>query len=153
VLEKAATDGNRINIIEGVAMTGTMRCLLLMAVSSLGIAGCSSSSADMPELAPVSGVVTLDGKPMSNVSVVFESENGQIATGHTDAEGHYELLFRDGEKGAEIGKNTVRIETVLDAPPPPGYRDPIPAKYNKASQLTVEVKPGDNTHDFALTSK
>lgn len=133
-------------------MTGSTRFLWLMAISLLGIAGCSSSSAEMPELAPVSGVVTLDGQPLDNVSVVFVSEKGQVASGTTDAEGHYELTFRDGEKGAEIGKNTVRIKTVLDAPPPPGYRDPIPAKYNAASQLTVEVKPESNTHDFALTS-
>jgi hypothetical protein len=34
------------------------------------------------------------------------------------------------------------------APPPK-----IPAKYNKRSTLTAEVKPGRNTFDFALESK
>jgi len=133
-------------------MTGSVR-LLLIAIFSTAILGCSSPAADMPELAPVSGVVTLDGKPVTNASVVFESEKGQMAFGNTDAEGRYELNYRDGYKGAELGKNKVRIETVLDAPPAPGYRDPIPAKYNRATELTVEVQPGANTHDFALESK
>lgn len=133
-------------------MSGFLRCLLIVVASSVGAIGCSSQSADMPELAPVSGVVTLDGQPVTNASVTFESEKGQVAYGNTDAEGRYELSFRDGFKGAEVGKNTVRIETTLDAPAPPGYRDPIPAKYNQASELSVDVQSGENTHDFTLES-
>lgn len=127
-------------------------CLLVLSAISVN-QGCSSGGKDLPNLGEVSGTVTLDDKPMSNVSVAFESESGQVAFGTTDDQGHYELKYRDGVMGAEVGPNTVRIETVMDAPPGPGYRDPIPAKYNRNTTLTVDVTEGENTHDFSLTSK
>lgn len=115
--------------------------------------GCSNNNANLPKLGKVSGTVTLDEKPVANASVAFESQSGQVSFGKTDAEGHYELQYRDGVMGAEVGENKVRIETVLDAPPGPGYRDPIPAKYNKSTTLTAQVEEGENSKDFALTSK
>jgi len=123
---------------------------LACAVCLASIGGCTSP-ADTPDLSTVSGRVTLAGAPASNVTVTFQSANGQVAYGNTDADGKYELMFRNGAKGAEQGANTVRIETILDAPPAPGYKDPIPAKYNTASDLTVTVAPGGNTFDFDLT--
>ena len=133
-------------------MTAVLRMFLMIALPFAVLAGCGTSS-DGPEIAPVSGVVTLDGKPVTNASVVFESSNGVVAFGNTNGEGVYELNYLDGQKGAEVGSNTVRIETVLDAPPPANYRDPIPAKYNQRSELKADVQPGQNTHDFALQTK
>ncbi|MEW4561048.1 carboxypeptidase-like regulatory domain-containing protein [Bremerella sp. JC770] len=115
--------------------------------------GCSGRDKNLPNLGEVSGTVTLDNQPMPNVSVAFESQSGQVSFGKTDDQGHYELTYRDGVMGAEVGQNKVRIETVMDAPPGPGYRDPIPAKYNRDTTLTVDVGEGENTHDFSLTSK
>ena len=129
--------------IRGLAVIGL--------VLTMSVAGCSSSSPDgLPDLAPVSGTVTLGGEPLSGASVQFESANGQAAAGTTDADGQYELRFMGETMGAEIGENTVRITTVLDFPTPPNYKDPIPAKYNESSELKVTVESGANTHDFAL---
>jgi len=129
-----------------------IHCLVVIVfVSLVFVAGCSTPSRDLPDLATVSGTVTMDGKPLSRVSVFFESANGHGAAGTTDQNGRYELYFSGDTKGAEVGANTVRITTVLDFPTPPDYRDPIPAKYNSSSELTVTVQPGTNTHDFALT--
>ncbi len=116
----------------------------------VSIGGCGSSSGDLPDLAPVSGTVTLDGQPVGSVSVLFESASGRAAGGTTDENGRYELYFSGGVKGAELGVNTVRITTALDHPAPPDYRDPIPARYNESSELSVTVEPGANTHDFTL---
>lgn len=128
-----------------------VRCL---AVISLGlmvfVAGCAKSTGDLPDLATVSGTVTMGGQPLSKVSVFFESANGHGAAGTTDENGRYELSFSGETKGAEIGVNKVRITTVLDHPTPPNYRDPIPARYNDSSELTVTVQAGTNTHDFTL---
>jgi len=115
--------------------------------------GCTSQDDSLPDLGKVSGTVTLNDKPLANASVSFESEGGQVSFGKTDEQGHYEIKYRDGVMGAEVGTNTVRIETVLDAPAGPRYRDPIPAKYNRDTTLTVDVTEGENTHDFALVSK
>lgn len=121
-------------------------------VLTVFVAGCGKPAADLPDLAPVTGTVTMNGEPLANASVEFISANGQVASGTTDAGGKYELVYVGGNKGAELGENTVRITTVLDAPAPPGYKDPIPAKYNESSELKVKVEPGTNTHDFALES-
>lgn len=126
------------------AIAAILTCVLLI--------GCSGK-VDAPPLGTVTGKVTLDGKPVTNAIVNFESANGQVAFGNTDPSGNYELKFRDGLKGAEVGMNKVRIETILDAPPPAGYKDPIPAKYNSRSTLQMSVQAGKNTHDFELTSK
>lgn len=134
-------------------MSFATRLLALLALCCFGTIGCNSAPSDMPKLAQVSGTVTLDGQPAGNLVVNFESANGQVAFGNTDASGRYELSFANGAKGAEIGSNVVRITTVLDAPTPPGYKDPVPAKYNVKSELNVEVKAGENTHDFPLVTK
>lgn len=129
-----------------------IRCLAVTSlVLMVLVGGCSTSSSGLPDLAPVTGKVTMGGKPLSDVSVQFESANGQVASGTTDANGKYEIVFTGGAEGAEIGENTVRITTVLDHPTPVDYKDPIPAKYNESTQLKVTVKSGENTHDFALT--
>jgi len=126
-------------------------CLAVIGlVLSAFVAGCSTSSGDLPDLATVSGTVTLGGQPLSKASVLFESANGHGASGTTDENGRYELYFTGGTKGAEIGTNTVRITTVLDFPTPPDYQDPIPARYNESSALKVTVEPGANIHNFAL---
>ena len=51
--------------------------------------GCSDQAPDMPELGQVHGTITLDGKPLEGVSVLFEPENGRPSTAITDAAGKY----------------------------------------------------------------
>jgi hypothetical protein len=110
-------------------------------------AGCGKSG---PEVAPVKGRVTLDGRPLSTVDIVFQPENGKPpATSRTDEEGNYELLYKRGQNGAPVGQHTVRIaftSGVVKNPPS------IPAKYNTASELKREVKSGSNEIDFDLKS-
>lgn len=133
-------------------MTRSCYFALIGLVFALTFVGCTNGPQDLPDLGTVTGTVTMDGEPLPNASVEFISASGQVASGTTDASGKYELAYVGGSKGAEIGENTVRITTVLDAPAPPGYKDPIPAKYNEASELKVTVEAGKNTHDFALES-
>ena len=128
-----------------------VRCLAgIGLVVALFVSGCSDSAGVLPDLATVSGTVTMGGEPLSGASVLFESASGHAASGITDANGRYELQFVGETMGAALGVNTVRITTVLDHATPPGYEDPIPSKYNEDSELKVTVEPGANTHDFAL---
>lgn len=124
------------------------RCVV---VASL--VGCSTRSADQPEIAPVSGTVTLDGRPLGNARVVFQSDAGAIAFAKTSADGTYELTYIRSAKGAGLGRNVVRISTPTDGPVGPKWKDPIPAAYNTASTLEAEVVKGRNVFDFALESK
>jgi hypothetical protein len=112
------------------------------------VAGCGKGG---PDLAPVTGRVTLDGRPLESVDVVFQPTNGNPpSTTRTDADGHYEMLYKRGLMGARVGEHTVRIgftSNIVTNPPN------IPAKYNMASELRREVKSGANELDFELTSE
>jgi hypothetical protein len=130
--------------------------LLRFAVGCVVVAslvGCSTRSADQPEIAPVSGTVTLDGRPLGNAKVVFQSDAGAIAFANTAADGTYELTYIRTAKGAGLGRNVVRISTPTDGPVGPNWKDPIPAAYNTASILEADVAEGRNVFDFALESK
>jgi hypothetical protein len=126
-----------------------LACLLLAE-------GCGSGApADQPELGEVTGVVTLDGKPLPNVIVTFNPAKGRPSIGTTDEMGSYTLSYLGHLDGAVVGPNTVTIATPQDHPDPPGhpFKDPIPAKYNNETTLTADVKPGANEFNFDLLSK
>lgn len=140
----ATTDGHWLTACFAAALWSA--CVLFSC-------GCSAKPKDMPELGAVTGTVTLDGKPLDKVTVVFESESGRSAFGSTDASGRYELLYSGNAKGAVLGPNKVVINTQLDAPPGPEWKDPVPARYNAKSELKADVVAGKNTFDFPLESK
>ncbi len=141
--------------------------------------GCSGGGTDI-DLGTVTGVVTMDGKPLANAIVVFAPEKGNPSTDQTDTNGNYEPTYNKNAKGAVLGKHKVSI--TMGEPPaaevdpdadisqaaaetgigfeeeanPNGKaakKDPIPAKYNTQTELTADVKAGANTFDFKLDSK
>jgi hypothetical protein len=130
-----------------LAATGAW-CLLL--------AGCGSS-----DFGSVSGTITLDGKPLPDVSVSFDPQwaEGTAAFGSTDGNGRYELITTADNKGAMPGQYVVRVRSpdpvdfdengnLLEA-----YVNAAPDKYGAKSELTAKVEPGKNVIDFALTSE
>jgi len=120
-------------------------CFWLLLLGLL-ISGCRKSGA---ELAPVSGRVTLAGKPLEKADVVFQPDNGKPpASGRTDAEGRYELAYKRGVMGGPVGQNTVRIGVSREL-----VRNPpkIAAKFNSQSELHREIKAGQNEFDFDVT--
>src|SRR5262245_37542958 len=97
-----------------------------------------------PKLAPVSGRVTLNGKPLANAHVSFQpiAAPGEMNPGSgsyaiTDADGRYTLRVVEGDRpGAHIGKHRVEIvlrETTDEATDLPrrGAKVVIPARYNR----------------------
>ena len=70
--------------------------------------GCSGSGTEV-QLENVSGVVTMDGKPLADAVVVFVPEKGNPSTAQTDAEGKYQLAHRGNAMGAIPGKHKVLI--------------------------------------------
>jgi len=116
------------------------------------LVGCSSQPTGQPEIAPVTGTVTMDGQPLANKSVVFESDRGVLSFGNTDAQGRYKLSYIRSAKGAGLGRNIVRISTPTMGPTSPLHQDSIPAIYNTASTLEAEVVKGRNVFDFTLES-
>jgi|1185.fasta_scaffold1268162_1 hypothetical protein len=111
------------------------------------IAGCGKSG---PQLAPVSGRITLDGQPIENTDIAFYPEIGNPSAGRTDKDGHYELGFKRGMMGGMVGKNLVRISTSSELVKGPNR---FPEKYNSKSELHRDVEPGKNVFDFDLKSE
>ena len=124
----------------------------LAAVVLPALAGCGPTF----QYAEVEGTVTLDGRPLSGVKVVFypEAEGPEqlpYATGVTDDGGVYRLTAVTGKPGALVGKNLVVVawppqgrSADPDQPPPPPPSPPIPLPYTVADEtpLHFEVKPG-----------
>jgi hypothetical protein len=125
--------------------------------------GCGS---DGPELATVTGKVTLDGQPVQRAAITFRpQEKGSPSYGGTNSEGMYKLMFTQDKQGAMPGEYFVDIETsklskseiednkAQGLPEPPPFV-PIPRKYRGAEQLKASVKAGEsNVINFDLTSK
>lgn len=127
---------------------------LLLVVVAVSLAGCGAS--DLPELGRVSGVVTLDGKPLQDAGVAFQGPNGRLATGVTDAGGNYSLVLLNDTMGAVVGTNQVHITTAKpgdDAVPGSAVKETLPARYNTKTTLTRDVKAGGNTFNFDLESE
>ncbi len=151
------------------------RILSLVALVLLLSCTCIGCGPGGPALGTVSGVVTLDGKPVTDGLITFSPEGGgPTATGTTDATGKYELISGD-RKGAPVGKHKVTVTTLQKAEAVPEVRsdspeyakmaaggggdyskqppkEKIPAKYNTATELTQEVKSGSNEINLELKS-
>jgi hypothetical protein len=112
--------------------------------------GCGSEF----KLGQVSGTVTVDGAPVPNLQVLFEPQDKKqpSSIGFTQADGKYKLRCASGVDGAVLGQHTVRVTTV-ETDDPAGPPLTIPAKYNTSSQLTQEVKAGENTIDLPITRR
>jgi hypothetical protein len=132
-------------------------CPLLLVV----LTGCGGGPY---KVAPVSGRVTLNGKPLAKASVSFQplAEGGKINPGpgsgaFTDSEGRYTLKV-DGTdtRGAVIGKHIVRIDLAHEdnsADDRPKRFKRLPVKYNTKSKLEYDVPAGGtDSADFQLTS-
>lgn len=141
-----------------------LRSLLVGGVLLSLSCGCGSQG----NVAPVSGRILLNGKPVAEIAVTFqpiaqEGSNvpGPAAFGVTDADGRYTAKLITGESaGATVGKNQVRFS---------GYAAPtdmseeglakakptvkIPPHYWYESKIEFDVPPkGTTTADFEIKS-
>ena len=83
-----------------------------LAIASLVLFGCGGK--DTP--VKVSGVVTLEGKPLADASVIFWPDgNGRQANGSTDSEGKFTLTTQKAGDGALPG--TYKVIVKYTGPP------------------------------------
>jgi hypothetical protein len=127
------------------AFTGRVLLVLLLV-------GCGRKQL---ELAPLSGVVTVQGKPLANVSVVFQpvakpgrsGEAGFGSSAITDSNGRFQLRTLDNRSGAVVGRHVVRLALqnpqTLDSDEWGAARIPSPLPPRAADgSLTFEVPAG-----------
>jgi hypothetical protein len=139
-----------------------MRIFVLVgaACAAAGLLGCVSDGYSELGLVDVSGVVKLDGQPLSGAQVAFEDEEKRVSTGVTDASGRYALMYDSQTPGTPPGKKIVRITTAATDAEGGGAaegaataKEIIPSRYNSKSELKADVSASNRTFDFDLQSK
>jgi len=103
---------------------------------------------------PVSGVITLDEKPLAGVRVIFSPAEGgrRNSVGTTDETGAYSLDYTIRDTGAFVGQYKVSISksSMTDK----GEVETLPAKYNSDSTFKANVTTtGDNKFNYNLESQ
>jgi hypothetical protein len=157
-------------MVGGTRIFGAM----LVGASLLIVTGCAPEDAPkISGLVTVSGVVTLDGKPLPNATVTFvpisKGDGETSAGGLSDSTGKYVLRTDSKNYGIKPGSYKVIIssfvmpdgsirEITADVSPMQlkveGATQVVPPKYSDfiGSTLISNVTPEGGTIDFALTS-
>lgn len=121
-------------------------------ISVWGISGCFGGGESLPELANVTGTVTLDGSPLPGANILFQPQQGKTAFAMTDEKGKFELMYNQDVAGTVPGSYSVKVSKEKN-PEEPGM-DLVPPKYNEKTTLKADVKSGvENDFQFDLTSK
>lgn len=144
-----------------------MKALWIGTMLLLTVAGCQKSAGPPTiKTLPVTGTVTLDGKPLSGADVVFMSaETSGAFAGRTDDKGEYQLQSFGAAKGSCQGMHRVTISRLVkpdgslpgpDEPPAnSGATETLPGKYSDAAftTLSADVPAEGKNFDFDLQSK
>jgi len=126
---------------------------------SLAAAGCRK-----PEIVPVSGRVTFEGRPVPQAILQFQTESRPMASGGTDADGRYSLSTKRPGDGGYLGRHRVMIvpwfptdsdDSAEAAAARTRPRPDIPEPYRSVkTPLSVEVTAkGPNVFDFELATE
>ena len=91
----------------------------ILATMSLSL-GCGSGN----DLAQVTGVVTLDGAPVQNLSIEFIPNQGRPSLARTDEEGKFTAYYLPKQPGAAPGKHRLNSEFAQEGPENAGVERP-----------------------------
>lgn len=136
------------NLVVSTPSAFAMLAVIGMAMS----AGCGGPT-DRPQVR-VTGVVTLDGAPLTFGSVQFTStKTGETAYANLDDDGRYMVTFPEADLGVEYEVTVGQpVDDELDATallenPPEATRNVIPRKYSSraTSGLTVLISDSGET--------
>jgi hypothetical protein len=138
--------------------------LFIVTSALLCLAGCGGDG----KVAPVSGLVKLNGKPVADVEVLFQpvagdsiKSPGPAAFGVTGADGRYSVkVVGEAKAGATVGKNHVLFSG--KAPAEDFSEDgkkrgkpavSIPPRYSNEAKMEFDVpRGGTSSADFELKS-
>jgi hypothetical protein len=133
---------------------------MAIAVSFASIVGCGRSNRPVS----ASGIVTLDGRPLANASVMFSpTHDGPSAAGATNADGEFQLATTNdagalrGEYRVSVTKREVIGMGNHGVAGQGGIRVKwlAPQKYSnfETSGLRATVGDGENKYTFDLSSR
>jgi hypothetical protein len=110
--------------------------------------GCGS---DLPPLAPLTGTVTMGGKPYANGSLMFTPTNGgRPSLAATDENGKFKAMYNLKSPGALIGQHTVTFEPSGKVEEDEFKPYAPPAQNFKLTPREVTVEAGGTEVTFTL---
>lgn len=117
--------------------------------------GCNSGRSDLVE---VTGKVTLDGKPIEKGKITLEATDGKGGVeGGSIENGEYSVKTTPGMKAVKINSSKVvgqkQTYGTADSPTEEVAVEAIPKKFNRDTELKIEVSSTSLEHDFELQSK
>jgi hypothetical protein len=130
---------------------GSWRAAAVIAVCLF--AGCAE-----PTTGVVTGAITVDGAPAKSGRIAFFPVDGKSPiAGAEIKEGQYTTEVTLGTAKVEIRVPKITGQKKLydtpDSPVQPIMEESLPAKYNDTTELTLDVKPGENRKDYDLATK
>ena len=135
---------------------------LLCVIFIVGCSGGSNVDYSGLGLIKVTGVVTLNGVPLPDVTVLFESPDGQFSYGVTDEKGQYRLAYDSDTAGVTPGEKIIRIskkpmseegdefESEDEELSSTKQKETLPTKFNTKSDLKMTVP--SSSYDIELHS-
>lgn len=135
-------------------MTSPRLIALLLALGPFVLSGCRNGE---PYPVPVSGTVTLDGKPMKDGEIAFVTL-GQVPEPVVITDGKFNGKVLWGKRRIEFAayrpyQIPADIPESMHALMKDGKENYLPERYHRNSELTAEVlESGPNQFSFALTS-
>ena len=135
------------------SIAGALLLLLLAALS----AGCSEERSSSVPVHPVSGQVTLNGRPAARAVVVFHPKDkaGEFPfpTAVADANGKFQLSTYKPTDGAPVGEYVITVElrpfVLKDGDYEPGPNQVNP-KYSKASTSNLLIRVAEGTNQVPV---
>jgi hypothetical protein len=127
------------------------RAATLFLLAVLMVVGCGEI-----KMGEVSGTITYDGKLVEQGSIAFIPVDGSGQTaGSSIKDGKYlaQKVWVGMTKVRIMGAKVTGQKRMIDDPNSPlvtTSAEYLPAKYNKETELTYEVRPGVQTKDFDL---
>jgi hypothetical protein len=142
------------------AIVSRMQVRLIAMAGLVAIGGCGCRR----DIVPVSGLVTLDGRPLAGAVVTLQPLSGgntrpslaSGSVGRTDAAGRFTLrLIAPDRPGAAIGEHSVTISTATaaaaDASAPQGER--VPKAWRDGSQRFQVPTGGTAAANFEIKTQ
>jgi hypothetical protein len=138
--------------------SGVRRGWLRHSLAAALFAAAITSGCAKPTAGLVSGTITVDAVPAKSGSIAFFPVSGKSFTsGAAVVDGKYSARVPFGAAKVEIRVPKVvgekKLYDTADSPIKPILAEALPAHYNDETTLTIEVNPGENRHDFDLTTK
>ena len=130
-----------------------LSCSIVLLVSFLIFGGCSPETRVAPDRLVVRGIVTLDGEPLKEGSIMFTSPEDiadGIGSSASIKDGVYEAKVTLGEKTVKI--NAVVVTGTAEVEGWEDTEELIPAKYNNETTLKASVGDNQTEFDFKLES-